>query len=160
MKKYQVKNLNTGEQVTVGGRTMERLLGVERSYIDWAIEQDGLFANPLWEVRYKSLPLLHKCRLGIYILGMGFVVSCTSVGSKYNIEALPQLSPGSTTITEAVSLLGEPTHRNTLPDGTTLLQWNYSLVVYTTVRGTHHAILFDTNGIMLRVTMNGKTRMN
>lgn len=161
MKKYQVKNLNTGEQIIASGKTMERLLGVERSYIDWAIEQDGLFANPLWEVRPKATSgIIHKCKLGICILGMGFVVSCASVGSKYNIEALPQLSPGTTTITEAVSLLGEPTHRNTLSDGTVLLQWNYSLVVYTTVRGTHHAILFDSNGIMLRVTMDGNTRLN
>lgn len=104
--------------------------------------------------------LLCKCRMGIYILGMGFVVSCASVGNKYNIEALPQLSPGTTTMAEVVTLLGEPTHRNTLPDGTTLLQWNYSTVVYTTVRGTHHAILFDNAGIMLRVTMDGKARMN
>lgn len=33
------------------GATVERLLGVEMSYIDWVLEQDGEYVNGEWVVQ-------------------------------------------------------------------------------------------------------------
>jgi len=40
----------TGEEVEVDKATVERLTGVEISYIEWAIEQDDKFENDDWVI--------------------------------------------------------------------------------------------------------------
>ena len=53
-KRYLLTDKSTGEIALVDGDTVERLVGVEIGYIDWAIECDGKFENGLWVVLRKA----------------------------------------------------------------------------------------------------------
>jgi hypothetical protein len=48
---YSLVDRATGEKVKVDSSTVERLTGVEISYIEWAIEQADKFENDDWIVR-------------------------------------------------------------------------------------------------------------
>ncbi len=43
-----------GEESEADAGTVERMTGVEISYIDWVLEQDGKFENGDWEVRVSQ----------------------------------------------------------------------------------------------------------
>ena len=55
MRLYTIVDKTTGEETEANADTVERILGVEISYIDWLLEQDGKFENGDWEVRVKMI---------------------------------------------------------------------------------------------------------
>ena len=48
MRIYSLIERATGEEIEADKTTVERLTGVEITYINWAIEQDGRFENGDW----------------------------------------------------------------------------------------------------------------
>ena len=49
-KRYLLTDKSTGKIALAEGATVEQLVGVEISYIGWAIECDGKFENGKWVV--------------------------------------------------------------------------------------------------------------
>lgn len=86
--------------------------------------------------------------------------ACSSIGNEYDVAAIDQLKPGETTISEAITLLGEPVMRTKQVDGTTLLQWQHTNVVYTSARGTHHAVIFGKDKKMIEIMTQSSTNVN
>ena len=50
MHTYSLVDRATGEEIDTDGYTVERLIGIEIAYINWAIAQDGLFDNGDWVI--------------------------------------------------------------------------------------------------------------
>lgn len=50
-RRYCLVDRATGEEYEVDGAALERITGVEASYIDWAVAEDGAFENGNWRVR-------------------------------------------------------------------------------------------------------------
>ena len=80
------------------------------------------------------------------------LAGCMTSGVKFTMAEVESLQPGVTTKDEAIALLGKPTSRSTMADGTELLQWMYTEVVYIAGDSRHVAILFGRDGRMLRIT--------
>jgi hypothetical protein len=51
MRKYTLVDKANGEEIEAKEGTVERVIGVEISYIDFVLEQDGKFENGDWVVR-------------------------------------------------------------------------------------------------------------
>ncbi len=51
---YSLIDRATGEEIEADKKTVERLIGVEIAYINWAIEQDGKFENGKWAITYPT----------------------------------------------------------------------------------------------------------
>lgn len=77
---------------------------------------------------------------------------CITNGTKFDAADIQTLIPGVSTQAEAIERFGQPTATSTYGDGTVLLQWMWSEVVYTAGEGRHLAVLFDQNGKMIRIT--------
>ena len=56
MRAYWLTDRETGGTTLVDEDTVERLIGVELGYVDWCIEQDGMFENGRWKVVMKGGP--------------------------------------------------------------------------------------------------------
>lgn len=54
MRTYWLTDRSNGEVALVGGATVERVLGVEMSYVDQCIRDDGDFENVMWVVRVSG----------------------------------------------------------------------------------------------------------
>lgn len=50
MHTYSLVDRATGEEVEVDVTTVEQVTGIEITYIDWTIEQDGVFENADWVI--------------------------------------------------------------------------------------------------------------
>ncbi len=74
-------------------------------------------------------------------------------GTRFDPNVINQLTPGVSTQQDAIAKLGKPMAVSTNADGSQLLQWQY---VYGTAvgigGGAHAAILFGSDGKMIRVT--------
>jgi hypothetical protein len=53
-KRNLLADKSSGDVLVVDGDTVERLVGVEIGYIDWAIKCDGKFENGIWVVARNS----------------------------------------------------------------------------------------------------------
>lgn len=85
-------------------------------------------------------------------------LACVTVGHKFDLARVDQLTPGASTIEDATRLLGEPSAESDLSDGTKLLQWQYSQgTALGTGSGAHVAILFGADGRMIRVSHRSHT---
>jgi len=47
---FKVLDRRTGEFTLLDAPEVEALLGIELSYITWAIQLDGVFESPYWRV--------------------------------------------------------------------------------------------------------------
>lgn len=92
------------------------------------------------------------------LLFAAVVTACASSGNKFDASKVDQLRPGISTAEEAVTLLGKPTAESNLVDGSKLLQWQYMSVLVASASSDHVAILFDTNGKMIRITHRSQIR--
>ena len=54
MRAYSLVDRSTGEEVEADKATVERLTGMEITYIDRIIEQDGKFENVDWIITYST----------------------------------------------------------------------------------------------------------
>ena len=50
MQVYWVKDVVTGDAALLGSKAVEKIIGVEISYVEWCIDTDGLFENGRWRV--------------------------------------------------------------------------------------------------------------
>lgn len=77
------------------------------------------------------------------------LVACASSGRNFDINALDSLTPGETTMQEAIAKLGKPTAAHKQPNGDTMLGWNYytaNLISGGKSKSAH--ILFSPEGKM------------
>ena len=86
------------------------------------------------------------------------LAGCMTSGVKFTMAEVESLQPGVTTKDEAIALLGKPTSRSTMADGSELLQWMYSEAIYIAAESRHVAILFGRDGRMLRITHQAETK--
>ncbi len=89
--------------------------------------------------------------LGVVLI-VAALISCTTIGNKFDPDKVDQLTPGVSTLADAKTLLGPPTAETYREDGTKLVQWQYSQGSVLGGSGGHVAILFDQNDTMIRVT--------
>ncbi|MBS9717040.1 hypothetical protein ACFFUT_08570 [Pseudohalocynthiibacter aestuariivivens] len=47
---FMVQDRRSGVLMLFDVSGVERLLGIELNYINWAIQSDGVFENPYWRV--------------------------------------------------------------------------------------------------------------
>jgi hypothetical protein len=88
----------------------------------------------------------------IIILMITIAQSCVTAGKKFDPGLLNLLTPGKSSVDDAIALFGKPTSESYYPDGSRLLQWIYSQGSLFGGKAAHVAILFDSNDIMIRVT--------
>jgi len=50
-RRYHLTDRHSGDEYEVDADVLERILGIEASYVDWAIAEDGAFENGGWRVR-------------------------------------------------------------------------------------------------------------
>lgn len=77
--------------------------------------------------------------------------ACMTSGVKFTMAEVQSLQPGVTTKEEAIARLGKPTARSSMGDGSELLQWMYTEVVYIASDSRHVSILFGPDGRMVRI---------
>lgn len=88
------------------------------------------------------------------------LAGCMTVGHKFDPEQVNRLQPGTSTISQATTLLGPPSAISSFPNGTRLLQWQYVQGTLGGGSGAHVAVLFDESGRMVRVTHMSQTAVN
>ena len=80
-----------------------------------------------------------------------------TVGSKFDIAKADQLTPGVSTTSDAIKLLGPVRAETAMQNNSKLLQWQYVQGTPVGGSGAHIAILFDSSGKMLRITHKSST---
>ncbi|MDO8863713.1 hypothetical protein Q6D67_18635 [Haliea sp. E1-2-M8] len=93
------------------------------------------------------------------LLLMVCLVSCTTVGNKFDPAKINQLQPQVSTIEDATALLGPPMAQSALPEGDMLYQWQYAQGTLVGGSGAHVAIVFDAEGTMVKVQHISRTDM-
>ena len=90
----------------------------------------------------------------IFLMIAIICVSCTTVGTKFDIDDVDELVPGQTTLQEATELLGKPSTIAFMSGGT-IYVWQYMRVGIGRVTNSAVAITFDDQGIMTNVRHPG-----
>ena len=94
----------------------------------------------------------------LFILLVSCVLAgCVTLGHRFDSRRVDELVPVFSTSQEALELLGEPSAESSYADGSRLLQWHYVQGTPIGGSGAHVAILFDSDGVMIRVTHRWKT---
>lgn len=78
--------------------------------------------------------------------------ACATSGNKFEMSEVDSMQSGVTTIQEAQARLGKPTSVSNMANGSTLLQWMFIEASAFHSTGRHVAVLFDSNGKMIRIT--------
>lgn len=90
-------------------------------------------------------------------LASATLIGCMTMGRRFDIRNVNELTPGRSTLADATALLGPPSAESDMGDGTTLYQWQYVQGTVVGGSGAHVAILFDREGTMIRVTHRSQT---
>lgn len=85
------------------------------------------------------------------ILTCALVSACISSGSKFDTSKVDQLQQGSTTLQDAIAMFGKPRSESTYANGSKLAQWIYMQSSPAGSETNHLAVLFDSNGKMVRI---------
>jgi outer membrane protein assembly factor BamE (lipoprotein component of BamABCDE complex) len=83
---------------------------------------------------------------------LALCAGCVTQGTKFDPSAADSLQPGISTTRDATQLLGPPSAESRFANGNTLLQWQYVTGTMVGGTGAHLAVLFDSNGRMIRTT--------
>lgn len=86
------------------------------------------------------------------------LTACMTIGHKFDIEQLDQLQPKVSSVSDATQLLGPATSETSYPDGSRLLQWQFSQGTPFGGKGAHAAVLFGQDGRMIQVVQ--RTNIN
>ena len=86
-----------------------------------------------------------------------WLAACMTIGSKFDLSKVDQLTPGVSTMSDAIQLLGPVRAESTLQNNSKLLQWQYVQGTPVGGSGAHLAILFDASGKMVRITHKSST---
>ncbi len=79
------------------------------------------------------------------------IVGCATHGRSFDINAIDSLVPGETTIQEVIAKLGKPVNTGKLPNGETILGWNYIIASPFGAKSKFAQIQFYPNGTMKQV---------
>ena len=85
------------------------------------------------------------------VLIISFVGACTTIGNKFDPQSINLLTPQVSSISDATLLLGPPMSQSSMADGAMLYQWQYAQGTLVGGSGAHVAILFDSEGTMVKV---------
>jgi hypothetical protein len=77
---------------------------------------------------------------------------CTTIGNDFDMAAAHSLTPGRSTVSDAIRELGSPTARSAAPNNGTLLQWQFIMGTVVGGQGKHLALLFDREGRFVKIT--------
>ena len=80
------------------------------------------------------------------------LVACTTIGSQFDISKADQLTPGVSTVNDAIKLLGPVHAESAMQNNSKLLQWQYVQGTLLGGSSSHIAILFDASGKMVQIT--------
>lgn len=95
---------------------------------------------------------MKKLLNGLAVICTLIVCSCASVGSNFKDENISMLKAGSTTYTDACTILGSKPMTKNIVAGGTQATWLYTHAVYTSVtQNKSLTILFDENNVMKKV---------
>lgn len=83
---------------------------------------------------------------------LALCTGCVTQGNKFDPGAADRLQPGISTTRDATQLFGPPSAESRFANGNTLLQWQYVTGTMVGGSGAHLAVLFDSNGRMIRTT--------
>lgn len=89
------------------------------------------------------------------LIATALVAGCAT--STTLVERAATLQPGVSTTNDAIAKLGSPNSRSAAGNGAVLLQWMESKSLYVSASAAHVAILFDSNGRMIRVAHSFKS---
>jgi hypothetical protein len=90
----------------------------------------------------------------LFFVGVIFAIAACirTSGNKFDPQRVDELTPGVSTIGDALTILGPVSAESTYRDGSRLLQWQYTQASVVGASGAHVAVLFDNAGRMIRVT--------
>lgn len=100
--------------------------------------------------------MTHFRTLSVALLSAS-LVACMTIGSKFDLAKTDQLTPGVSTMSDAIQLLGPVRAESTWQNNSKLLQWQYVQGTPVAGSGAHLAILFDASGKMVRITHKSST---
>jgi hypothetical protein len=83
---------------------------------------------------------------------LALVIACATAGTPFKIKAADSLTPGVTTIDQAIAAIGKPCSETFNEDGSVLVQWQYLYASSLDNEYKHLAILFDRDRKMVRIT--------
>ncbi len=79
------------------------------------------------------------------------VTACATHGRSFDINAIDSLVPGETTVQEVIAKLGKPINTGKLPNGETILGWNYIVTSPVGTKSKFAQIQFHPNGTVKQV---------
>jgi hypothetical protein len=96
-------------------------------------------------------------RTSIVTLLVASLAACMTVGTRFDLAKADQLTPGVSTMSDAIKLLGPVRAETAMQNNSKLLQWQYVQGTPVGGSGAHLAILFDASGKMVRITHKSST---
>ncbi len=85
----------------------------------------------------------------VFTVSALILAACASYGRNFDMNALDSLTPGETTMQEAIAKLGKPTATHKQPNGDTVLGWSYATSNLISGAETKSAsIIFSPDGKM------------
>lgn len=88
---------------------------------------------------------------GLLLLSFA-VTACVSTGPQFDMAKVNAFQTGITTEADAIAVLGPPSSRSSMSDGTELLQWIGIMGTPIGGKANHAAILFGRDNKMIRIT--------
>lgn len=85
------------------------------------------------------------------ILSSLVIAACATHGRSFDINAIESLVPGESTDQEAIAKLGKPVSKHKLPNGETILGWNYIIASPLGAKSKFAQIQFHPDGKMKQV---------
>ena len=96
----------------------------------------------------------------IYLMMAIVCVSCTTIGTKFDLSDLDGLVPGQTTLQEVSELLGPPVAASAMDNGAMLYEWHYVRTRFGGASTSFATISFDDRKIMIRVEHQAAKNMS
>ena len=90
-------------------------------------------------------------KISALLAGAVLCSGCMTHGAQFDPNLADRLQPGVSTVQDAAQLLGRPSAESRLANGEALMQWQYVTGTMVGGRGSHLAVLFDSNGRMIRI---------
>jgi len=99
-------------------------------------------------------------KAAIVALSLALIVSACGreIGHKFDSSAAQLLSPGTTTVEDAVAWFGPPSSRSRYLNGRTIVRWRYLKDTRFGPESAWLDVTFDSDGHMVRIVKQGEHR--